>query len=94
MVDILLFLIFCAVFVSFLFFIKTKDTAQKVVALDIMSICMVSLLTLLSVTYKSSFYIDIAFVFALVGFVGVIVFARFNKYKNRLEENQKGSSDA
>jgi multicomponent Na+:H+ antiporter subunit F len=46
-----------------------------------MSIIAVSLLVLLSVSAKSSLYLDVALVFALIGFVGTIIFARFNVTK-------------
>ncbi|MEA3553332.1 MAG: MrpF/PhaF family protein [Campylobacterota bacterium] len=52
---------------------------NRVVAFDTMSIISISLLVLLSIAKKDSFYIDIAFVFALIGFIGIIIFARFNQ---------------
>ena len=71
-----------AILVSFIRFIKGTSLADRVVAFDTMSILSISLLVLLSISLKEAFYFDIAFVFALIGFIGVIVFARFNSIKD------------
>ena len=81
MVDILIFLMAGAIFLSFIRFLKGPKFSDRVVALDTMSIIAVSFLVFLSVTIKSSLYLDVAFVFALIGFIGTIVFARFNVIK-------------
>lgn len=78
MVTLLIFLIVFAIFLSFLRFIKGPHLTDRVVAFDTMGIIAVSLLVLLSVTIKDSIYLDVAFVFALIGFIGTIIFARFN----------------
>ncbi len=81
MVDILIFLMAGAIFLSFIRFLKGPKLSDRVVAFDTMSIIAVSLLVFLSVTLKSEIYLDVAFVFALIGFIGTIVFARFNIIK-------------
>ena len=68
-----------AIFLSFIRFLKGTKLADRVVAFDTMSIISISLLVLLSILYEEPFYLDVAFVFAIIGFIGVIVFARFNK---------------
>ncbi|MEA3419741.1 MAG: monovalent cation/H+ antiporter complex subunit F [Campylobacterota bacterium] len=78
MVDFLIFLMAGAIFLSFIRFLKGPKLSDRVVAFDTMSVIAVSFLVLLSVTVKSSLYLDVAFVFALIGFIGTIVFARFN----------------
>ena len=67
-----------AIFLSFIRFLKGPKLSDRVVAFDNMSIIAVSFLVLLSVTVKSSIYLDVAFVFGLIGFIGTIIFARFN----------------
>ncbi len=81
MVDILIFLMAGAIFLSFIRFLKGPKLSDRVVAFDTMSIIAVSFLVFLSVTLKSEIYLDVAFVFALIGFIGTIVFARFNIIK-------------
>ena len=82
MVNLLIFLILFAILLSFIRFIKGPHLTDRIVAFDTMGIIAVSLLVLLSVTMKSSLYIDVAIVFALIGFIGTIIFARFNVAKD------------
>lgn len=79
MINFFIFLIIIAISLSFISFIKGKDLVNKVVAFDTISVISISLLVLLSITQKEVYYLDIAFVFALIGFVGIIIFARFNQ---------------
>jgi len=83
MIEFLLFVIALAIFLSFIRFIKGPHLTDRVVAFDTMGIIAVSFLVLLSISIKSSLYLDIAFVFALIGFIGTIIFARFNVAKDR-----------
>jgi len=82
MLDFLILLILFAIFLSFIRFIKGPHLTDRIVAFDTMGIIAVSLLVLLSVTLKDSIYLDVAFVFALIGFIGTIIFARFNVAKD------------
>ncbi len=82
MIDFFILLIGLAIFLSFIRFLKGIHLLDRVIAFDTMSVISVSLLVLLSITSKESFYLDIAFVLALIGFIGVIVFARFNSLKD------------
>ncbi|WP_458700084.1 monovalent cation/H+ antiporter complex subunit F [Sulfurospirillum sp. 1307] len=58
-------------------FVKGPTLADRVVAFDSMSIIATSLLVVLSFYFQKSLYIDIAFVFGLIGFIGTVVFAKF-----------------
>lgn len=58
-------------------FIKGPDAANRILALDTLSILFISLLALLAISAGRSIYLDVAFVFALVGFAGVVLFGRF-----------------
>ena len=82
MINILILLTLFAILLSFIRFIKGPHLTDRVVAFDTMGIIAVSLLVLLSVTFKSSLYLDVALVFALIGFIGTIIFARFNVTKD------------
>lgn len=57
-------------------FLKGPDAANRILALDTLSIMAISLLALLAVFHDRSIYLDVAFVFAIVGFAGVILFGR------------------
>lgn len=82
MLNFLIVLILVAMLLSFVRFLKGPSLTDRVVAFDTMGIIAVSLLVLLSVTIKDSIYLDVAFVFALIGFIGTIIFARYNVAKD------------
>ncbi len=71
-------LIVIALFIAFIRFLKGSDLFNRVISFDVMNIIAISLLVVLSIEFKSSLYIDIAFVFGILGFLGVILFARFS----------------
>jgi len=71
-------LIGLAMLVAFIRLLVGPKLSDRVVAFDTMGIMAISLLILLAIHYKSALYLDVAFVFALIGFIGTIVFARFN----------------
>jgi multisubunit Na+/H+ antiporter MnhF subunit len=71
-------LIGLAMLVAFIRLLIGPKLSDRVVAFDTMGIMAIALLILLSIQYKSALYLDVAFVFALIGFIGTIVFARFN----------------
>lgn len=81
MLELLILTTALAIFIAFVHFLKTPRLADRVLAFDTMGILAIALLVLLSVTEKSALYLDVAFVFALIGFIGTIVFARFNLVK-------------
>ncbi len=81
--DFLLFLIVFAMFGAFIRLFIGPDFSDRVVAFDIMGIMAISLLVLLSIYYKNPLYLDVAFVFALIGFIGTILFARFNILRSK-----------
>jgi len=81
--DYMILLISLAMLVAFVRLILGPKLADRVVAFDTMGIMAISLLILLSLHYKSPLYLDVAFVFALIGFIGTIVFARFNILRGR-----------
>jgi len=81
-IEFIIFIVLFAIFLSFIRFIKGPHLTDRVVAFDTMGIIAVSLLVLLSVSVKDSIYLDVAFVFALIGFIGTITFARFSAVKD------------
>ena len=58
-------------------FIKGPTTADRTIALDTLSIIAVAVLVLLGYLFNRYIYIDLALVYAVLGFVGIIVIARF-----------------
>ncbi len=51
--------------------------ADRTVALDVMTIISMSIMCLAAVFFKRIIYIDTAFVYGLISFIGVITIARY-----------------
>ncbi|MBK1717979.1 monovalent cation/H+ antiporter complex subunit F [Thiocystis violacea] len=58
-------------------FFRGPDAANRILALDTLTVLFVALLALLAILFERSIYLDVALVFAMVGFAGVILFGRF-----------------
>ena len=58
-------------------FIKGPTAADRAVALDTMSVIATAALVLLGFMFKRYIYIDVALIYGVLGFIGVIVIARF-----------------
>ncbi len=57
--------------------------ADRVVALDLMSMLGISLVTVFSLAFSRTVFFDIAIVIALVSFMTTIAFARFLEKRNQ-----------
>jgi len=77
MLNVLILLIALSLMLTLIRFIKGPTLADRVVAFDSMSIIATSLLVVLSFYFNKSLYLDLAFVFGLMGFIGTVVFAKF-----------------
>ena len=62
---------------SFIRFIKGPTVADRAIALDTLSVIGIAGLVLLAYLYKRYIYIDLALVYAVLGFIGIIIIARF-----------------
>ncbi len=51
--------------------------ADRVVALDVMTIISISLIVFIAALLKRIIYIDVALVYALISFIGVVAIARY-----------------
>ncbi|NPA35672.1 MAG: cation:proton antiporter [Chlorobi bacterium] len=58
-------------------FIKGPTAGDRTVALDTMTTLMVALLVLLSAVFDRIIYVDVALIYGVLGFIGVIVVARY-----------------
>ncbi len=70
-------LISVAAILSGIRFIKGPTTADRTIALDTISIIAVAVLVLLGYLFNRYIYIDLTLVYAVLGFIGIIVIARF-----------------
>ena len=62
---------------SFIRFVKGPKAADRAIALDTLSVIGIAALVLLGYLFKRYIYIDLALVYAVLGFIGIIVIARF-----------------
>ncbi len=68
-----------AVLVALIRFVKGPERVDRIVAVDVVSTIGITLILLLSVIMKREIYIDVAIVYAILGFLGIIVVSRFIK---------------
>ena len=58
-------------------FLKGPSNGDRIVALDVLSTQGAALLIVVSLLLENAMLLDVSLVFALVGFVGVIVYSRY-----------------
>jgi multicomponent Na+:H+ antiporter subunit F len=64
-------------FLSFVRFVKGPTAADRAIALDTLSVIGIAGLVLLGYVFKRYIYVDLALVYAVLGFIGIIVIARY-----------------
>lgn len=57
--------------------IKGPSTPDRMIALDAMGVAIIALVGLFSIYVKTSFYVDIALLLAILSFIGTIAFSKF-----------------
>lgn len=81
MVEILIYLAAALVGMAFLLalfrFFKGPSAADRVVAFDVLTIVSMSAIVLVSLAEGRGIYLDVALVYGLLSFLGVIVVARY-----------------
>jgi multicomponent Na+:H+ antiporter subunit F len=64
-------------FLAFMRFVKGPTAADRAIALNTLSVIGIAGLVLLAYFFKRYIYIDLALVYAVLGFIGIIVIARY-----------------
>ncbi|MCP3666205.1 MAG: cation:proton antiporter [Gammaproteobacteria bacterium] len=81
MVESLIYLAALFAGIAFLFalfrFIKGPSPADRVVAFDVLTIISITGIVLIALAENRGIYLDVALVYALLSFLGVIVIARY-----------------
>ncbi len=70
-------LVILSLFIILIRLIKGPTVADRIVALDAMTIVSISLIVLISHIAQRVIYLDVAIVYGLVSFIGVVAFARY-----------------
>lgn len=68
-----------AMFITFVRFLLGPEALSRVVALDALTIMGLSLITLIAYLTGRLIYLDVALVYGLISFLGVIAVARFGE---------------
>jgi multicomponent Na+:H+ antiporter subunit F len=66
-----------SILISFIRLIKGPSIADRAVALDVMTIIAVSLIVYISAISGRIIYLDVAMIYALISFLGVVAIARY-----------------
>jgi multicomponent Na+:H+ antiporter subunit F len=66
-----------AVLLAFLRLVRGPDLANRIVAVDLLSVLGVGIAGAASVAGNDAVYLDVALVLALIAFVGTVAFARY-----------------
>ncbi len=66
-----------SLFLSFIRFFKGPKTVNRVVSLDVIGFIAISLIGFISLIVDRSVFLDVALVYGLLSFLGVIVLARY-----------------
>jgi multicomponent Na+:H+ antiporter subunit F len=70
-------LISAASLLGLLRFVKGPSAGDRAVASDTLSVIAIAGMVLLAYLFKRYIYVDLALVYAVLGFIGIIVIARF-----------------
>ncbi len=68
-----------SILVALIRFIKGPEKVDRIVAVDVISTIGITLILILATLMRREIYIDVAIVYAILGFIGVIVVSRFIK---------------
>ncbi|MBI9108094.1 MAG: sodium:proton antiporter [Spirochaetales bacterium] len=66
-----------SIFIALLRFIKGPSVLDRVVAFDVISIIAISVICILAFLLRRFIYVDVALVYGLLSFLGVLVVARY-----------------
>jgi len=76
-INIYLLIIAIATLLSMYRVFRGPTTVDRVVAIDIMTTITTGLMVLFALYYKRAIFLDVALVYAVLAFLGVIAFARY-----------------
>ncbi len=83
-------LLAAAVLLALFRLVKGPDSADRIVALDLISVLIVAFLAAFSVYAEESAYLDVAIAYGLVAFLGTVALAR---YLERSTANRRPPSE-
>lgn len=57
--------------------VKGPNASDRVVSLDAIGVCLISLVGLFSIIVETSFYLEIILLLAILSFIGTVAFSKF-----------------
>ena len=78
-------LLLAGMVLAFVRLVKGPDAADRIVALDLISVLIVALLAVLAIHADETSFLDVSIAYALVAFLGTVALARF---RMRISERQ------
>lgn len=87
--ELTLVLLLLAVFLAFIRLLIGPDPADRIVAMDLISILIVALLATFSIYTNEKSFLDVAIAYALIAFLGTVALAR---YRERVAKKQNQSA--
>ncbi len=85
-------LLLAGMLLAFIRLIKGPDAADRIVALDLISILIVAFLAVQAIQADETSFLDVAIAYALVAFLGTVALARFRMRIGERQERDKTSS--
>jgi multicomponent Na+:H+ antiporter subunit F len=92
-VDVAFVLVMLGVVFAFVRLVIGPTLSDRVVALDMMTVLLVSFCGLYAILSDDTAFVDVAIVLALVGFLATVALARFVERRS-IQENREGATDA
>jgi multicomponent Na+:H+ antiporter subunit F len=82
-----------SVFLALVRLIKGPDSADRIVALDLVSVLIVAILAAYSIFSGETSFLDVAISYALVAFLGTVALARFLMHSATKKSQNADSTD-
>lgn len=57
--------------------VKGPDASDRVIALDSLGVCLISIVALFSVVVDTNFFLEIILLLAILSFIGTVAFSKF-----------------
>ncbi len=83
-------LLLAGMVLAFIRLVKGPDAADRIVALDLISVLIVALLAVLAIYADETSFLDVSIAYALVAFLGTVALARF---RMRIGEREARDED-
>ena len=76
-ITIAILLILISILLGLIRFIKGPEITDRILSLDTITIMVTSILVILALYFNREVYIDVALIFGVIGFIGVVILGKF-----------------